>query len=291
MPGIYVAYTIATAAVMGVWGIFFWRKAPPNQRWLMVVLFCLQLPMSWLTYEVIRVPLDHWYAGLVGRSSTAYLWLKSFEAPLTEEPAKLWPLLIPLLFRRIDPKVAFYSGIALGLGFGVSEIWTLVYLFIKNNPTLLTHPWYYFVGGIQERFIASFCHAAMTGIAVAGICQGWKAGLKSIGAAMAVHYFLNFPILMPHLFGFSGVVSKNTWTQIVILYGLVLFVGLWIFVWKKLYGHAPTLTRFLGTTVCHTCGKVFPPTLLTLNFGLWTGQRCPHCKHWHLYRFYWGKKN
>lgn len=290
MPGIYLAYAIATLVVMGIWGVFFLRKAPLSQRGLMVLLFGLQLPMSWLAYVMIRVPLDHWYAGLVGRGSTAYLWLKSFEAPLTEEPAKLWPLALLPLFSRIDPKMAFYSGIALGLGFGVSEIWTLAFLAVKHDPTLLAQPWYYFVGGIKERFIASFCHAAMTGIAVAGICRGWKTGLQAIGAAMAVHYLLNFPILVPHLFGFSGVVSRTIWLQIVTVYGLVFFVGLWIFVWKKLYGHAPTLKRFLGTTICHSCGKSFLPSLLTLNFGLWTGQRCPYCKRWHLYRFHWGKK-
>jgi len=99
--GIYFAYTLSTLLVLGVWGSIFYKKADPSFRKWMVVLFLLQLPMSLLTFEVVRVPLDHWYSSLVGKPSLLYVILKSFEAPLTEEPAKLWPLLLPFIFNKI----------------------------------------------------------------------------------------------------------------------------------------------------------------------------------------------
>lgn len=291
MPGIYIAHVISTSLVLGVWGTLILRRAEKRDWALFILLFILQLPMSALTYYIVRVPLDAWYAELLGKGSKLYIIAKSFEAPLTEEPAKLLPLLLPFIFYRIKKENALLAGMALGLGFGVGEIWTLVYLFAQKKSIFLSYPWYMFWGGIQERFIASFTHAIMTGLAVYGIAQGLKKAVAGIGTAMMIHYFLNFPILLPAM-GLIPRSLKGIWLNIVAIYSVILFLILLNVIWKYLYGRPIRLTLFLGKSTCPNCGIQYDPTLWgTLNFTVGTYERCPECKKWHFSRFKFFKKN
>jgi len=83
----------------------------------------LALPLQPLVFHLVRVPLDHWLAAHLGSASTIYQWTKSLYTPLTEEPAKLLPLLIPTIRRDIRAENFVRYALAIGLGFAIGEMW------------------------------------------------------------------------------------------------------------------------------------------------------------------------
>lgn len=284
MPGFYIASIISTLFTIGVWGVLFFRKAPKEIRWIMTALLILELPMSILTYYGVRVPLAEWYGDLVGHGTRLFVLLKSFEAPLTEELAKILPLIffIPLI-RKYKSRNGWFLGMALGLGFGLGEIWALTHLLTKSHPDLLTFPWYSFGGGIVERVMVSFLHGVFTGIAVHGILTGRFKAFIGILLAMSAHYFLNFPILLPALIPqIKQIFSYSVWVSLLGTYTGFYFLGALAIFWKHGLRETPTLL-WVGQCTCKTCHKVFNPGLFVLNLLAWTGQRCPYCKKWHIY--------
>src|SRR5689334_21378340 len=98
--GIIIAAIITVLLSLGVYGTALWVIAPRDERLLLALLLALELPMSVGTYYLVRLRLDGLIHRLLGDAGV-YRWLTTLYAPLTEEPAKLWPLLIPLISRRI----------------------------------------------------------------------------------------------------------------------------------------------------------------------------------------------
>ncbi|MFN8539856.1 MAG: hypothetical protein U0232_20545 [Thermomicrobiales bacterium] len=93
--------------------------------------------------------------------------------PLTEEPAKLWPLLIPAFARRITRENAVRCAVALGLGFGIGEIGFIAQL-IYADGDFNALPWYNFSGFINERFMVCLIHGGfVTSPSAAG--DAWAA--------------------------------------------------------------------------------------------------------------------
>ena len=121
MHGIYVAAILTTALALGIFGTLIWRlKLPANGR-LLFLAFLIALPLQPAAFYFVRVPLDHWLTGLVGSKSMTLQWLVTFYAPLTEELAKLVPLLIPAIRRDIRPENFGRYALAIGLAFAIGE--------------------------------------------------------------------------------------------------------------------------------------------------------------------------
>lgn len=291
IPGIYIAAVISAILVVGAWGNVLLKKAEHTERRFLILLFLSQLPMSALVYYVIRFPVAQWYTAFFPKGTDIWLLLKSFEAPLTEEPGKLLPLILPSVLLRLknypDRKPALLAGMALGLGFGVGEILFLAYVLPQWRQDVLAYPWYYFGGSIVERFLVSFLHAVMTGIAASGIAKGFRQGATGIAYAMGLHYILNIPAIIP---GFSPLrpffkdpLALAVYQQVKWLYFLALFVFCFFIAWKWIEGRFPTAEMFLGKCICHHCGKEFEPSFFGFSLGVASGLRCPHCKKWGIY--------
>jgi hypothetical protein len=95
IPSIYIAAAITSALSLSVLGGLLMYRTPRNERIFVGLLVILMFPMSPLAYHFVRTPFDAWFSVTTGKESEVYGFLKNFYAPLTEEPAKLWPLLIP----------------------------------------------------------------------------------------------------------------------------------------------------------------------------------------------------
>lgn len=288
MPGIYIAHTATTILLILV-GRFFYRRIDAKDKKWFILFFLLQIPASYLTWVLVRVPYEAWYSEIFVRGELWWIFVKAFEAPLTEELAKLLPVLIfaAWMLKGLTKKRAVFLGMALGLGFGLGEVWALVYLNVTTNAEILAYPWYAFLSAIAERLMASFIHGAMTGFALYGIVQGWFRGVFGVLTAMCTHFLLNFPIFLPVL-GIVSVGSTASLTAFRVAVGLYIVVFFFVMmgiVWKRGFGKTLDLSYFLGESTCVRCKKKFKTTVWrTINWGIATSQKCPHCGKWN---FYW----
>ena len=281
MAGIIPAAVIAALAAAGIYGGALALIAPRPERGLLLALLLLELPMSAATFFLVRRPLDAALHGALGDSGL-YRALTTLYAPLTEEPAKLWPLLLPPLARRVTREGAMRAGAALGLGFGLGEIGLLARL-ILVEPRYAGIPWYQFTGFINERWMVCLIHAAFTAVAVCA-WRRWRGGLAlGLPLAMALHFLLNIAIVVVRLspLGRYPVVAStllSLWVAGFWCGAIVLLVVL-----NRATTSVPATTPGLfGEAICPECGRVYARSALALNLGARRLERCPHCGRWHL---------
>lgn len=276
MHQIYIAAIITTALTFIVMGGFLKWKSPPKERPLLITLLLLELPMAIAVFYLVRLPLvDGLVRLVVDKNSWAYGFISVFYAPITEEPAKLLPLLIPLLRRKIDDKNTIRAALALGLGFGLGEIW-LVAGFVAASSAYTNIPWYQYSGFLNERFMVSIIHGVFTATALRRLHKGFIWGLLG---AMCLHYFGNLPIYLAGI-GFFGF-SKETWQVILAVYTPIYFVLMLLLLSYYSYGKENLGKLLFGNSVCPECGFQYPAPIMALNSINKRYERCPNCKKWH----------
>ena len=192
MSGLLTAASIAVLLSLAIYGAALAWAAPRPEWPLLAALVAVALPLSWLTYHVIRTPLNAGATVALGPEQVRWLW--PFYAPLTEEPAKLLPFLAPWLARRVDRANAVRAGVALGLGFGIGEI-ALVVGLVRTGPGVGGAPWWQFTGLISERFMVCLVHGAFTATALL-VWRSRKGLARGLAAAMALHFVANLPVLL-----------------------------------------------------------------------------------------------
>ena len=284
MGGIVVAAIITALLCLATYGTVLWFVAPRDERRLLALLLALQLPVSVGTFYLIRRPLDGAIHGLLGDAG-GYRWITTLYAPLTEEPAKLWPLLLPPIARRVGRENAVRVGVALGLGFGLGEI-ALVARFVQDAPQFAALPWYSFGGFINERFMVCLAHGGFTTMALCG-WRRWPIGLAGgLALAMLLHFLANIAIPLVRLSPLGGNEA---------LAGAILSLWVTLF-WVAFLGLLPLLNgpiggatggtsrspgaSLFGAATCRACGRAYARPAFGLNFGLRRLERCPHCKTW-----------
>src|SRR5262249_39903802 len=145
MPGIYLTAILTTIFAAGIFGTLIHFLRMPAKERLLLLATILALPLQPLAFFYVRLPLDHWLIGHLGPHSTAYTWLFTCYAPLTEEPAKLLVLLIPAIRRDIRPENFVRYALAIGLGFAIGEMWFVANR-VAQNPQFAHMPFYEFGG-------------------------------------------------------------------------------------------------------------------------------------------------
>ena len=215
MPGIYVMAIVAAVLGLAAVGTAILLLSKPRDRLLMAVLMLVQLPMSAAGITLLRKPLD---AGLQALSPDPAIlsFVQTWYAPITEEPLKLLPLLVPFAFRRVTPGNAVAVGLALGLGFGIGEIGFIAWA-IAQNPKLAALGPEMFGGFVIERVMVCFLHGAMTATAVWLWLRRARWGIL---AAMGLHYALNFPVYLASQQAF--VWERPLWIQIAFAWVMIL---------------------------------------------------------------------
>ena len=220
---------------------------------------------------------------LVDPNSPALPWIRLCYAPLTEETAKIWPLLfVPAWARRTTATNAPLVALALGVGFGLGEV-LMIGVLTALSPLVQTTPWYQFGGFVGERFLVCLCHAFFVFMSV-GAWKRWLwPGRLATGllAAMILHFSLNAPILFAR-WGWLGpsptvqAVALQLWVLAFFTAGAVVFA-------RALLGSRGTAGQLIyGEAVCPGCGVTYPRPLFGFNLGPKRYERCPACKRWHL---------
>jgi hypothetical protein len=150
MREILLTAIFTTAIAAGLFGTLIHKlRLPANER-LLWQSAAMALPLPPLAFYLVRVPLDHWLASHIGAASPAYPLLTTWYAPLTEEPAKLVPLLIPAICRDIRPANFARYALAIGLGFAIGEMWFIADR-VAKAPAFAGIPFYQFGGYVSER--------------------------------------------------------------------------------------------------------------------------------------------
>ena len=278
MEGIYIAATIATLVSVVIIGGVLFLKSGKEYATFLVLAFLLLTPVAPLTFYFIRLPLDTYLQAVFGQASTTYIFITTLYAPLTEEPVKLWILLIPWFLSNLNRDNTIRLGIALGLGFGVGEIWLLALEYAKS-PAIALLPWYALGGFMTERLMVCIMHGVWTTVALRKIRTRFLVGLLG---AMALHYLANFPIYLAAVN--SGGLGKSVWQTILAIWVPLYFLGmiglLIYFSFGKLT--MQNISLFInGRAKCPACGTVYIRPLFGVNGVTKRYERCPVCKKWH----------
>lgn len=274
MPGIYIAAILTSLIAIAGFGALIYKLPKPANGWLLLAAVLICVPLQPLAFYWVRLPLDHWLAGHLGRISSAYQWLVTLYAPLTEEPAKLLVLLVPAILREVRPENFSRYALAIGLGFALGEM-GFVAERVSHQPALAKLPFYEFGGYVSERLMTCVFHSAFVAITLSCLRHRLWLGL---GGAMLAHWAANFPIsLMAWNVGGLG---RAAWEVIVGLWLVVLLVGALAWFAYLIFGKVLPLRWMYGIRHCPECGTDFEPSVLAINFGDKRYERCPQCCQW-----------
>lgn len=275
MLGIHLAAIVTAGAALAIFGTLLQKLRFPAQTRLLWLAFALALPLQPLAFYFVRLPLDHWLAAQLGTASSVYQCLTSFYAPVTEELAKLVPLLIPAIRRDIRRENVVRYALAIGLGFALGEMGFIADR-VARNPALAALPFYQFSGFFTERLMTCIFHTAFVSVALWRLRRGFAFGVLG---AMALHWIGNAPLFL--IQWNAGGLSKNVWMAIVqvwlLIYCAILAGMLALFGW----GRWPTLNSLYGRRRCPECHRDYDAPFFALNLGSTRYERCPHCQRWH----------
>jgi hypothetical protein len=277
LPGIYITAIITTILAFVIILMVILRKLPRSDYKIIFLCILLELPMSYLTFKYVRIPFDNWFHHLLNGHESLYRFLTMLYAPLTEEPAKLWPLLIPFIYKKINKENFVKIAMALGLGFGLGEIWFLVHLLTTSQPAIAQLPWYQLTGFLNERVLVCFMHGAFTSITLYTLYK-YKNPVGILGS-MALHYLGNLPIyfMALNLFG----LGKPVWTNIVGFYLFFYFIVMLGILAYFMFGKFEVMRLLVGQMRCPECSHVYSPPFFGFNSFNKRYEKCPNCKHWH----------
>ena len=199
LHAIYIAALIATATSALLWGgLVYWLS---KRKWMYLALMLITLPFSAIVNLWIKKPVCEFLLSSLDISElsmTSPVWFLVFVlflSPVTEEAVKLSPLLAKQVRRMIDRSSALWTGMGLGMGFGIGEIWYLAWGF-SMVPGLTGYPFYYFGGFIWERVTVVFIHGVMTAVAVTAFTKRGKGLLTGYIGAVFLHAFTNIGAML-----------------------------------------------------------------------------------------------
>jgi DNA-directed RNA polymerase subunit RPC12/RpoP len=284
MPGIFITAIVTTALSAGLIGGFVYWRARKSEYAAVTTAILFYVPIYWVAFYLVRLSFHGWFETVMDSESGWFVFLTTFYAPLTEEPAKWVLLLLPWFRKQITEKNFVRIAMAMGLGFGLGEIWMIAER-VFASPGFVDYPWYYYVGFLNERFLVCIVHGAFVAVMLKYMRKNIAVGMLG---AVALHYFANFPIYLAWIDLFN--LGKTTWTIVLVIYFYAFVVAMLLMLTRFAIGSF-RFGRFLyGTDVCPDCGKEYDkPVFLAANLMWKRYERCPHCGKWHMMRAY-GKK-
>ena len=281
MTGIETAALVTSLVAVAALGTLIWQLcAAADRRWL-TALVVLNLPMSALTFYGVRLPLDSVLTESLGKASPFLIPCKLCYAPVTEELAKLIPLLLtwPIFHRPLINSNRVPVAMALGLGFAIGEIWLLARL-VGNQPDIARLPFYQFGGFFSERLSTCITHSGFAVLSIWGLQRGGVRRTIGVAAAMLFHFLGNLPIFLMNFD--AGNLGKPAWMTLVSIW---LLICLLVSVILLSVMHAGTRRIIhLVTSAkakCPECGAVYRQPILGGNFGVWRYEPCGACHKWH----------
>ena len=137
MTCIEIAALLTSLLAVAAFGTLVYQLCDAADRIWLICLGLFGLPLSALAFYGVRLPLDSVLTAWFGKGSTLLTVCQLWYAPLTEEPAKLLPLLIAWpIFRR-----TLYKEFGNGFPHGpiARATSTLPVVFRKDSPCRERH--------------------------------------------------------------------------------------------------------------------------------------------------------
>ncbi len=177
-----------------LWCGMLWLYSGRSMRFIRLVP--LGLPLSAIVNLAVKGPIGKGVGELAGiepglglQTPVWFLIFLFLLAPVFEELIKAVPALVPWVRRHIDaPGDALWTGMALGIGFGLGEAIYLAWG-VSVSGAYGEYPWYAFTGFFGERLLVVFMHGMMTGLFL-HIAKRTRPALGFLAAASA-HAVLN----------------------------------------------------------------------------------------------------
>src|ERR1700712_774063 len=101
MHQLFITAAILTVVITGIYAFLLVTLVPKDLRKWLLLLALIELPLQPLAFVYVRRPLDAIVVGAMGQSAL-YHFITIWYAPVTEELAKLLPVLIFFLFKKIE---------------------------------------------------------------------------------------------------------------------------------------------------------------------------------------------
>ena len=265
--------------VLSIVGAIVFHRAAKSERGLLGLLFLCELPMFFVCTYLVRVPLNRLTDAVVHPASPAGLLLRSFQAPIFEELAKLWLVLLLVLSRKLRSDNAIRIGLVIGISFGLAEIWGLAH-HIARDTSLAVYPFYYFSGFIQERTLVAPLHGIFLVAATRQVGRGGKAVALGLFTEFWLHYLLNFPIVLARLD--VGHLGRAGWQGVLFMYVNIYWLLMLGLLAYFVYGKA-SFHRGPKQARCPSCKEIFERPFFRFNLGLTTSyERCAKCRKYQL---------
>jgi hypothetical protein len=207
--GLVIMAAITTAIALGGLLVLLTRAA----EWRPLLLaFVVALPLQPLAFYVVRLPIDGMLRTNFGIAGWV-TYVALFYAPLTEEPAKWLTALVPAV-RSAIARMPVHVALAVGIGFGIGEIWFLAHALV-TSPSLPDVPFWMFSGFLIERLEVCFLHGCFVIAPFLALAHGRSFALGGL-IGMTLHFFLNFPIYLAQidLFGLGAA----TWASMLLFW-------------------------------------------------------------------------
>lgn len=212
--GLFVAAAITTALALCGFAILLRR----SDDWRpMALAFAIALPLQPLMIYLVRLPIDGLLRNTFGIAGVVTI-ISLFYAPLTEEPAKWLTVAMPKV-RQAIVKDPIFLALAVGVGFGIGEIWFLAHALIKS-PGYPDLPFWMFGGFVLERLEVCFLHGALLIPPFYALASGRSFLLGGL-AGMVLHFLLNVPIYFASINVFG--LGEN-WKPLLLLWALLFVV-------------------------------------------------------------------
>ena len=208
------------------WLLWLWSR----RQWWWLPYLIAALPLSALVNVLVKGPIARAVQSIPAvdpQNPPLPWWFYAFAlmlAPLTEEAAKIAPLLLRRLRCPLaTPRGAYIAGLALGVGFGIGEA---VYLAVAvaRSGSYADVPWFQFTGFLNERLITVLLHATMVALLLV-IAQRGRPLLGYL-AAVGLHAVTNGGALLYQL-GYVSESVANAWLLAVLIGAVALMQGLW----------------------------------------------------------------
>ncbi len=227
MPGIYIMAVITFALSAAAWGgmVYLFSGRTPRYLWLLLPA----LPLSWIVNNYVKTSVALFIGQTAGipqglglARPVWFTFVLFLLTPISEELIKVIPLLLPWARRLVkDPCSAFWTGITLGIGFGLGEI-VFVAWADAHVPEYAALPWYVLTGFLGERVMVCFVHGVMTSVFLLGLNRGgWWAPAGFLGA-ISLHSLVNAGPMLYQL-GVLAVWATSLWEVAIFILTAYLF--------------------------------------------------------------------
>lgn len=266
--GILLAATIATlASLILIGGVLLW-KSPVADRKVLLILIVALLPISPIANSLIRLPLEQCLKSCAIDDGLIRLFSFLFR-PALEELVKLWPLLIPFVWRTTTSQTRVWRALAIGLGFGIGEMWMLAEIVFHNEPEIANLGLLPLTGFINERIMVCVIHGALTAVALNQVLTGFP-------VSVGLHTAGNLPFFLREISAVA--LTEHLWKVVLQAWVLWYFFAMMVLIFNLAGGDLHAAWLLFGDARCPYCGMVYPRASLSWTLQVVHYDHCPRCK-------------